>query len=137
MSKKIAVRCVELGIEFDSIGDASKAFGNYDSISNISNCIKGRTNTAYGYHWVAVNPIKHKTDNGNDKKNKKSSLCWECYRSVHFKEFPCPWAARFEPVEGWKAKVSHIKTPYGTDKTYHVIKCPLFMADDKRRTENE
>ena len=45
MSNKIAVRCVELGIEFDSIGDASKAFGNYDSTSNISNCIKGRTNT--------------------------------------------------------------------------------------------
>ena len=130
MSEKVAVRCVELDLEFESIVAAAKAFGSGNA-GNISNCVKGNTSTAYGYHWVLVKPRKTKK-----QKRKKPSLCWECHRSVHFKEFPCPWAARFEPVEGWKAKVSHIKTPYGTDKTYHVTKCPLFMAEG-RRTEND
>ena len=130
MSEKVAVRCVELDLEFESIVAAAKAFGSGNA-GNISSCINCNTKTAYGYHWVAVKPGKAKK-----QKRKKPSLCWECHRSVHFKECPCPWAARFEPVPGWKAKVSHIKTPYGTDKTYHVTKCPLFMAEG-RRTEND
>lgn len=51
------VRCVELDLIFDSIKEAGKycidnnLTKNKTANSTISSCLKGRQNTAYGYHW--------------------------------------------------------------------------------------
>lgn len=44
------VRCVETGVEYPNAYQAYKATGINNS--NISNCCKGKRNTAGGYHWV-------------------------------------------------------------------------------------
>lgn len=60
----------------------------------------------------------------------KSNICMNCKRAARFIEFPCPWASKFEPVEGWKAK-KITKVDAGAEiSTYHITKCPLFMLDD-------
>lgn len=45
----IAVRCVETGMVYASMEEASKAHGV--SKANICNCCKGRRHTAGGFHW--------------------------------------------------------------------------------------
>ena len=44
-----SVICVETGVAFASILDASKSIGV--TITAIANCLKGRTKTSGGYHW--------------------------------------------------------------------------------------
>jgi hypothetical protein len=52
MSKKISVKCIETGEEFESIAKATK---HYDiGKCCISNCLLGRSKTAGGFHWVKI-----------------------------------------------------------------------------------
>lgn len=44
------VKCIELNKVFDSISAAGRYFGKKDG-ANIAHCLKGKTKTAYGYHW--------------------------------------------------------------------------------------
>lgn len=46
------VRCVELDIIFDSIGEAAE-FVNVDS-SGIGACLRGAQKTSAGYHWERI-----------------------------------------------------------------------------------
>lgn len=71
------------------------------------------------------------------------TLCWKCHRADHWEDEPiqCPWATKFEPVEGWVADHAplhqydiHKRQNKITD-SYFVIECPLFMPT-KRSTEN-
>ena len=48
-SKKII--CIESGRVFDCISDALEFMGKDRRNSAIGECLKGRTRTAYGYHW--------------------------------------------------------------------------------------
>lgn len=45
-------KCIELDLIFDSIADASRYFKC--SHDNIGACLRGRTNTACGYHWKYI-----------------------------------------------------------------------------------
>lgn len=60
-SNKNAVRCnarkvrnIETGEVFNSISEAEQAYGKKGNTS-ISNCCRGRYETAYGYHWAYDN----------------------------------------------------------------------------------
>jgi transcriptional regulator NrdR family protein len=57
------------------------------------------------------------------------SLCWDCSRATGF----CPWSRDFEPVKGWEAEETILKTFNGTEKSYEVHKCPLFERDKRSK----
>ena len=65
----------------------------------------------------------------------KESICWRCQHSTKGKFSPCPWAARFEPVDGWsvvKRNYSLYKNEKRKLPSYNVRKCPLFKRDERR-----
>lgn len=51
-ASKKKVLCIETGIRYSSITEASKAMDCH--ISNIAYCINGKTKTACGYHWEFI-----------------------------------------------------------------------------------
>lgn len=53
---KKKVMCVETGVIYESITDASRRTGA--NAASISNCIGGRRNSAGGYHWILKNEVK-------------------------------------------------------------------------------
>lgn len=61
-------------------------------------------------------------------KNINGSICWDCGRST---DGSCPWAQRFEPVEGWTAESHMMPGTRTTPATvaYKVLRCPLFTRD--------
>ena len=63
--------------------------------------------------------------NYKGKGDAHQTLCWDCQRAV--KE--CPWAANFEPVDGWDAEPTVIMSTYCPQNSYHVKACPLFEPD--------
>lgn len=68
----------------------------------------------YGYHYIPKPTGKP-----------KDTLCWQCKKSTSGSD--CPWANRFEPVDGWNATSSIVKM--GLDRTqesFFVHECPLF-----------
>lgn len=48
------ILCVELNKLFSSIKDAARWFNKENGHCNIILCLKGKQNTAYGYHWKYV-----------------------------------------------------------------------------------
>lgn len=66
-------------------------------------------------------------------KKKPDQLCWNCKRAVNCESLTCPWAARGEPIDGWKAEESEFRDRMGSDvkviKTYCITECPLFIQD--------
>ena len=48
------VRCVELNKIFSHAKEAAEFLGKTSSGNNIRDCIRGKTKTAYGYHWEDV-----------------------------------------------------------------------------------
>ena len=52
------------------------------------------------------------------------TLCWNCAKACGHE---CPWAERFEPVQGWDA----IPVKSRTADSYIVISCPLFSRDER------
>ena len=72
---KKAVMCLETKSVFDSAQDANKLFS--DNLStNISDCCRGRQDTAYGFHWVFLDDelraeADRKREARNSKKKKK------------------------------------------------------------------
>ena len=61
---------------------------------------------------------------------KKPTLCWDCERAI---DNNCPWVERAEPVDGWTAFKTVVRTncQYLTD-SYHVVACPMFKRDAER-----
>lgn len=49
------IQCIETGQIFDCIADASEYITNDRKKTSIGNCCKGKTKTAYGYHWKYIN----------------------------------------------------------------------------------
>jgi len=47
-----SVMCVETGEVFSSATEAGLSLGKPKGFSAISNCLRGKSATAYGYHWV-------------------------------------------------------------------------------------
>ena len=58
------------------------------------------------------------------------TLCWKCKNAVPGPEAGCPWSERFEPVEGWEAEFTQVRSQRNRARieveSYCVIKCPLF-----------
>lgn len=61
---------------------------------------------------------------------KKPTLCWDCERAI---DNNCPWVERAEPVDGWTAFKTLVRTnqQYLTD-SFHVVACPMFKRDAER-----
>ena len=55
------------------------------------------------------------------------SLCWKCSRATGF----CSWSRDFEPVQGWDAVQTVIKSSDGNVDSYEVKSCPLFERDER------
>lgn len=51
--KKRSIRCIELDKIFSCLTEATKYFEG-KSNSAINNCLRGRSKTAYGYHWEYI-----------------------------------------------------------------------------------
>lgn len=115
------VRCIDTGEIFKSVTEAGKKYNRHYNC--ITNCCTGRSKTAAGLRWEWC----------DDKPNAgaAASLCWKCYRSVHWVDdpTPCTWAMRFEPVEGWEAEETMLGGDHKNVLSYKVIKCPLFEPD--------
>jgi hypothetical protein len=65
------------------------------------------------------------------KHHNANSICWDCRRATGF----CSWSREFEPVQGWVAEPTEIKSDKagtGTVSSYEVRKCPLFEMDERR-----
>lgn len=71
----------------------------------------------------------------------KNTLCWGCQHAVPNYDGTrgCSWSREGKPVEGWTAEPSKIKhsdaSGIGYCRSYHVISCPQFLADEKREPE--
>lgn len=60
----------------------------------------------------------------------KDTLCWNCDKAKAIGN--CPWADNFEPVPGWEATPHiFITSVNGTDVSYEVKKCPLYVRDKR------
>ena len=73
---------------------------------------------------------------------KKETLCVSCDHADKGMLSRCPWAAEFQPVNGWDA----IKTQRGVDEShkakgkdldtsYHVISCPLYIQTVRKKKQ--
>lgn len=56
-SKKVL--CVELNKIFNSVSDANEYFNKDRKSDNIGCCARGKTKTAYGYHWEYIDNIEN------------------------------------------------------------------------------
>lgn len=117
------VRCIDTGEVFSCIKAAAEAYGIINR-GGITECCRGRAKTAGGLRW----------EYAQSPKCARHTLCWKCHRSDHFVDdpTPCPWATRFEPVEGWDAVETAIGGCHREVPTYIVIKCPLFKPNERR-----
>lgn len=62
--------------------------------------------------------------------NYPATLCWDCDNACG----GCPWADKFQPVDGWTADYQPVKAINGKKETllldsYMVKSCPLFVPD--------
>jgi group I intron endonuclease len=55
----VAVKCIELGIIFNSLAEAGRFVGNANKYSNILACCHGKQKNAYGYTWELVKEQKN------------------------------------------------------------------------------
>lgn len=61
---------------------------------------------------------------------KASTLCWDCRRPIA----SCPWLHEHKPVAGWDAVPTVLYCRAGqSTNSYHVISCPLFVGNTKRK----
>lgn len=51
---KRKVKCIELNLIFDCVGDANEYLGKPRTRDNIGACVRGNQETAFGYHWEYV-----------------------------------------------------------------------------------
>lgn len=65
------------------------------------------------------------------------SKCWSCLKAVPHGAFGCPWSLEAKPIKGWNAiPVIHTAKAHGYVRdivAYHVIDCPQFAAEDRRK----
>ena len=61
-------------------------------------------------------------------KKRKQSLCIDCVRSGG----SCSWSHLLQPVEGWVAEETVIRSTAGTTTGYRVISCPKFERGPER-----
>lgn len=70
--------------------------------------------------------IKDKPEPAKTAENGPVTLCFGCQNAVG----KCSWSARFEPVPGWDAKPTEIKTVGGqTCSSFLVRACPQYVPD--------
>ena len=62
-------------------------------------------------------------------KVKHKTLCWDCEWAAG-KDGKCPWASRFEPVPGWNAIPTKVRTTERLVESFDVYDCPLFELAD-------
>ena len=56
------------------------------------------------------------------------TLCWRCGRACGLQQ--CRWALFGQPVPGWMAEETRIRTPDNKIlASYRVIACPEYMPD--------
>lgn len=69
----------------------------------------------------------------------KANPCIDCMYAVpKIGEQNCPWAERFEPVEGWTAKKAYNRSARDPSckETYAIEYCPKFKIDPRTLTFN-
>ena len=59
---------------------------------------------------------------------KKSSLCLDCKNCVGL----CSWSHHLQPVEGWEAEETTVRSNGTFNKGYRVISCPEFEKEPER-----
>ena len=64
---------------------------------------------------------------------KKSSLCLDCKNCVGL----CSWSHHLQPVEGWEAEETVIRSTAGVTTGYRVISCPEFEKEPERKVRAE
>ncbi len=98
------------------------------------------TKTARRFHTITPNVRKILVSQNVKIKlpgNCESNICMSCQRAARFIELPCPWASKFEPVEGWTAE-EICKIDGGQEvHTYYITKCPLYMMDEWKGSYDE
>lgn len=62
-----------------------------------------------------------------------ANICFDCQRALPLRG--CPWADKFEPVEGWTATPVTIKTNITHRDSYNITACPLFLQDKPKTVE--
>lgn len=63
-----------------------------------------------------------------------STLCWKCGNAC---TKGCSWAEKLEPVDGWDAAYSPVKTGWGeTIDSYIVFGCPEYKQDARIRAKD-
>lgn len=63
-------------------------------------------------------------------KQYKPTLCWGCQRAAGLLMKTCPWAYRFEPVDGWTALPTNVYIESSrAASSFYVTECPLFKPD--------
>lgn len=82
---------------------------------------------AAGITRLKGRPSERQKQQKPPQKHPQETLCWSCQRAVPSPDdpTPCPWARRFEPVEGWEARENR--------ESYMVCECPLYQRDKPRR----
>lgn len=94
-----------------------------------------KTAEKYNMHYTKIRKLLNKHNVRKIKGGSQTNICIDCKRSARFIEFPCSWAHKFQPVEGWTATEVKYKDGPNILKTYKITQCPLFMEDDFRNTE--
>lgn len=76
---------------------------------------------------------KRRKDKGHKDFGGKMTLCWSCKNAVpDFKKgYGCSWSNYFKPVEGWKATETEVSVQNKKKRSYIVIECPLYRADEE------
>lgn len=59
-----------------------------------------------------------------------SNICWDCANAT--RPDRCEWVEGFNPVPGWEAEPTAIKSTHSLIPTYHITACPKFVADPPR-----
>lgn len=75
--------------------------------------------------------LREQNPNGEEQRQKRLSLCWECAHAVpDTRGHGCSWSRDFEPVEGWTAKEGRYFSQKDGKRVanvmYGVQACPLF-----------
>lgn len=71
---------------------------------------------------------------------RRSTKCWDCEKACG----GCSWSRSFEPVPGWTAQKTEVKSATCNSgkmcsylmPSYHVIDCPQFVRTPDRKTDN-
>lgn len=76
------------------------------------------------------------TEHKVDTRKGATNMCFDCKRAAG--KNMCSWARSLTPVKGWEAERAIVDAGRtGEFETWHILSCPLFDAEEKRRRKKE